>query len=235
MNKLTIAGLYVLFAVIIALLAQIAINNSEFAFEPNYKVKGPLSIENLEKQEAEYKERVLRKRNGEIDPERAERLEAEYMDLTDPDVHVFFKNDVPLDKPHMSTPYIMTWVALAVPDTMTFGFNDFEARLAKSSRYYTDKGWLSFSQALERSRIIEMIEANQQIITAAPKGAPVLESRGVVDGRFQWIVQLPLILTYRSGAKTYNTGLLVTVVVVRSDDPKHPYGLAIEQWLAAAR
>ena len=142
---------------------------------------------------------------------------------------------VPLSQPNLSAPSLMSWVAQATTEVMTFGFSDYRRRLQESSRNFTKRGWESFTQALQRSRIIEMVEVNQQIITAAPKGAPVMESEGLVAGRYQWIVQIPLILTYMSGAKTYNTGLLVTVVVVRVPRLESPNGVGIEQWIAAAR
>lgn len=142
---------------------------------------------------------------------------------------------VPLSQPNLSTPALMSWVAQGTTEVMTFGFNDYRRRLQESSRNFTKRGWESFTQALQRSRIIEMVEVNQQIITAAPKGAPILESEGLVAGRYQWRVQIPLVLTYRSGAKTSTTGLLVTVVVVRVPRLESPNGVGIEQWIATAR
>ncbi len=142
---------------------------------------------------------------------------------------------VPLSQPNLSAPSLMSWVAQATTEVMTFGFSDYRRRLQESSRNFTKRGWESFTQALQRSRIIEMVEVNQQIITAAPKGAPIMESEGLVAGRYQWVVQIPLILTYMSGPKTYNSGLLVTVVVVRVPRLESPNGVGIEQWIAAAR
>ncbi len=142
---------------------------------------------------------------------------------------------VPLSQPNLSAPSLMSWVAQAATEVMTFGFNDYRRRLQESSRNFTKRGWESFTQALQRSRIIEMVEVNQQIITAAPKGAPVMQSEGLVAGRYQWVVQIPLILTYMSGAKTYNAGLLVTVVIVRIPRLESPNGIGIEQWIASAR
>ncbi len=142
---------------------------------------------------------------------------------------------VPLSQPNLSAPSLMSWVAQGTTEVMTFGFSDYRRRLQESSRNFTKRGWESFTQALQRSRIIEMVEVNQQIITAAPRGAPVLKSEGLVAGRYQWVVQIPLILTYMSGAKTSNTGLLVTVVVVRVPRLESPNGVGIEQWIAEAR
>lgn len=142
---------------------------------------------------------------------------------------------VPLSQPNLSTPALMSWVAQATTEVMTFSFNDYRRRLQESSRNFTKRGWESFTQALQRSRIIEMVEVNQQMITAAPKGAPILQSEGLVAGRYQWVVEIPLVLTYRSGAKTSNTGLLVTVIVVRVPRLESANGVGIEQWIAMAR
>lgn len=142
---------------------------------------------------------------------------------------------VPLNQPNLSAPALMSWVAQSTTEVMTFGFSDYRRRLQEASRNFTKRGWESFTQALQRSRIIEMVEANQQVLTAAPKGAPILESEGLVAGRYQWVVQVPLALTYQSGSKTQNTGLLVTVVVVRVPRLESPNGVGIEQWVAVPR
>ena len=138
----------------------------------------------------------------------------------------------PLTEPNLSTPALMSWVAQASTEVMTFGFNDYRRRLQEASRNFTRRGWESFTQALQKSRIIEMVEANQQVVTAAPRGAPILESEGLVAGRYQWVIQLPLVLTYQSGSRTKSDSLLVTVVIVRVPRLESSNGVGIEQWIA---
>ena len=142
---------------------------------------------------------------------------------------------VALNQPNLSTPALMSWVAQASTEVMTFGFNDYRRRLQEASRNFTRRGWESFTQALQKSRIIEMVEVNQQVATAAPQGAPILVSEGLVAGRYQWVVELPLIVTYQSGAKSSVTSLIVTVVVVRVPRLESPNGVGVEQWIAVAR
>lgn len=142
---------------------------------------------------------------------------------------------VALNQPNLSTPALMSWVAQASTEVMTFGFNDYRRRLQQASKNFTRRGWESFTQALQRSRIIEMVESNQQVVTAAPQGAPVLESEGLVQGRYQWVVQIPMVLTYQSGSKTRTDSILVTVVVVRVPRLESANGVGIEQWIAVPR
>lgn len=142
---------------------------------------------------------------------------------------------VPLSQPNLSSPALMSWVAQATTEVMSFGFNNYRRRLQESSRNFTKRGWESFTQALERSRLIEVVDVKQQIITAAPRGAPFLRSEGLVAGRYQWVVEIPLILTYQAGAQTQSSNLAVTVVVVRVPRLESPNGVGIEQWISEVR
>lgn len=140
-----------------------------------------------------------------------------------------------LNEPNLSNPALMSWVAQYATEVMTFGFNDYRRRLQEASRNFTRRGWESFTQALQRSRIIEMVESNQQVVTAAPSGAPILKSEGLVSGRYQWEVQLPMILSYQAGSKSRSDNVLVTLIIVRVPRLENPNGVGIEQWLAVAR
>lgn len=139
---------------------------------------------------------------------------------------------VALSEPNLSIPALMSWSAQASTEVMTFGFNDYKRRLQEASRNFTRVGWVGFTNALERSRIIEMVEANQQVVSAAPASAPILISEGVVDGRYQWQVQVPLVVTYQAGASVRSDKLMVTLTIVRVPRLESSSGVGIEQWIA---
>lgn len=139
---------------------------------------------------------------------------------------------VSLNQPNLSNPALMSWVAQAATEVMTFGFNDYRRRLQESSRFFTRRGWESFTGALQSARVLESIEANSQVITAAPRGAPVLERESEVNGQYQWIVQIPMVLSYQSGSKTRADNWIVTLVIVRVPRLESPNGVGIAQWIA---
>lgn len=142
---------------------------------------------------------------------------------------------VSLTQPNLSTPALMSWVAQSTTEVMTFGFSDYRRRLQESSRNFTRRGWESFTKALENSRIISGVEQNQQVITAVPSGAPILKSEGLVAGRYQWVVEMPLALSFESGPNKSFQNSLVTVVVVRVPRLESSNGVGIDQWLAVSR
>ena len=142
---------------------------------------------------------------------------------------------VGLNEPNLSTPALMSWSAQAATEVMTFGFHDYRRRLQEASRNFTRIGWASFTTALEKSRIMEMVETNQQVVTAAPASAPVLLSEGLVSGRYQWQVELPIVVSYQAGSQTRTDQLLLTLLIVRVPKLESPNGVGIEQWIAQQR
>ena len=142
---------------------------------------------------------------------------------------------VSLTQPNLSNPALMSWAAQSATEVMTFGFNDYQRRLQESSRNFTSRGWESFTKALYAARIIETIESISQVVSAAPAGAPILPSEGVVAGQYQWVVQLPLVLSFQSGSQKRSVNWLVTLVVVRVPRLESPNGVGIAQWIATPR
>lgn len=137
----------------------------------------------------------------------------------------------PLNEPNLSKSAVLSWTAQAATEVWTFGFHDYKNRLQEASRNFTRRGWASFTKALERSRIIEMVQENQFVVTAAPRSAPVVISEGVQNRRYTWTVELPLKLTYQAGSKTRTDNLNVRLKIVRVPNLESPNGIGINQWI----
>jgi len=141
---------------------------------------------------------------------------------------------VPLDRANMSTSALMSWVAQSATEVMTFGFHDYQTRLQKSSRHFTRQGWEGFTRALQNSKIIDAVLATSQVVTCKPRSAPVLIQEGVFNGKYRWVVDLPLQVNYQSGQKSRTDNLMVRMVIDRVTSLENPYGVGIEQWIAKA-
>ncbi len=139
---------------------------------------------------------------------------------------------VPLDQPNLPTAKLTSWAAEAASEIMTFGFNDYRKRLQESSRFFTRSGWSTFNEALTKSNLLLQVTNNDQVLTAAPKAAPVVVQEGVIRGVYRWYVQMPLNVTYTVGSKEDNRPQLVTMSIVRVSTLETPDGVAIDQWIA---
>jgi intracellular multiplication protein IcmL len=142
---------------------------------------------------------------------------------------------VPLTDPNLSTPALTSWVAQAATEVMTFGFHDYRKRLAEASSNFTRTGWASFTEALDKSRIIESVEQNQQVVSATPTSAPIITQEGIVNGRYQWTLELPMTVSYQAGSQSRADNLMINLVVVRVPKLESPNGVGIEQWVAIPR
>lgn len=139
---------------------------------------------------------------------------------------------LPLDQPNMTTAALMSWVAQATSEVMSFSYSDYQRRLQQSSRHFTQRGWATFAAALQASHILDGIQANKESLTASPRSAPILVQEGVINGKYRWIVKLPLQVNYDSLSTARNDNLNVTLVIERVPSLENPNGVGIEQWIA---
>ena len=142
---------------------------------------------------------------------------------------------VALSEPNLGKQALASWAAQSATEVMTFGFHDYRKRLQEASRNFTRTGWASFTTALDKSRIIETVSQNQQVVTASPTSAPVIIQEGIVNGRYQWTLELPMSVAYQAGSQSRTDNLLITMVVVRVPKLESPNGVGIEQWIATPR
>ncbi len=142
---------------------------------------------------------------------------------------------VALSQPNLSNAALLSWVAKAATETMTFGFHDYKVRLQEASRFFTRRGWESFTKALQDSSVIDAIENRKQVLSAVPGSAPVVVQEGVVNGQYRWVVEMPMIVTYKSGSSSRPDSMMVRLTVVRVPTLDNPNGVGIEQWTTGAR
>ncbi len=93
----------------------------------------------------------------------------------------------PLDQPNMSTAALMSWVAQATSEVMTFGYHDYQRRLQQSSRHFTRHGWETFTAAMQQAHVFDTVESAKEVASASPRNAPILVQQGVFNGRLRWI------------------------------------------------
>ncbi len=137
-----------------------------------------------------------------------------------------------LKEPNLSVKALVSWSSQAATEVMTFGFNDYRRRFQESSRNFTPIGWESFYKGMERSRILTNVEENQQYIIAAPAGPAILVAQGLNKGRYEWQVQVPLVITYQAQAAISSEWMLITMTLVQLQQADGASGVGIERWIS---
>ena len=124
------------------------------------------------------------------------------------------------------------WTAKSLPSLMTFGFNDYRRRLQESSHSFTRHGWESFTDALQRSRIIEMVNQYEQDAEMKLICPPTLVSSHVDGGIKTWQFKALVTITYKGRGESRSDNQSITVAVKQSSDAENTEGLGIDQYIS---
>lgn len=141
--------------------------------------------------------------------------------------------EVPLDQPGMENAAVLAWAASAAANAMTFTHLDYQKEMQKSSKNFTKTGWEGFTTALQKSHLLDSVQVGEQSVTATPPENPVLVQKGGFNGRYRWIMQMPMLIKYQGVKESRIDKLSLTLVVERTPaTTENPVGLGIAQWIA---
>lgn len=135
-----------------------------------------------------------------------------------------------LPLPNMGKNALSNWVSQAVTQIMTFGFNDIDEKFSVSRYNFTSAGWDSFYKAMVASKIVDSIMTAQQLITTIPMSPPVLIQEGLIKGRYSWVFEMPILITFRSGSAQKVNRKNVRVVIEPVPTGDNPNGVGISEW-----
>lgn len=139
--------------------------------------------------------------------------------------------DTPLNYPSHSDAYIREWIAKAVPQVMSFDFQNHQEKLNKASEFFTYDGWHSFLAALETAGIVNSLEQGHMSLETAVTGNIVVLGQEEKNGRYEWTIQVPARMTYRSESKTNEQDVDLNILLVRHNDLAGTL-IGIHQWVA---
>ena len=135
-----------------------------------------------------------------------------------------------LDQPAMDDTGLLTWAASAASDIMTFSNKDFQQRFIATSRHFTKGGWQGFSAQLKNSGRFDAVLKNNLSLSSQPGAAPVIREQGVVEGKYRWRVDFPLIVRSKGSDDVHEETLQVHLVIQRVPVSDSPNGIQISQW-----
>lgn len=144
---------------------------------------------------------------------------------------------VPLDQPHQSDEEIVKWTVDAVTQIYTFDFANFRRQFQNAQKLMTPIGWENFHTALRDSGNFVAVTENRYVTTAAPSGPAIVVSKGLLSDaygnvRYSWVIDVPLLVSYRSSKQVTSQDLIVRVNIVRVPSYVNYVGSQIRQIIA---
>ena len=136
-----------------------------------------------------------------------------------------------LSDPTVTDSYVTQWAANAVMLAFSTDYVHWQQQLQAASANFTPDGWRNFLSALKSSNNLDTLTNLKMVSSAQLTEAPQITARTVVDGRYAWKIQMPLLITYTDGKQDINMTWNVTLIVVRMPVSDYPQRIAINNFL----
>jgi len=141
---------------------------------------------------------------------------------------------VPLDRPHQTAAEVSNFAVKAVTTSLTYDFANYRADFNNALQYFTKpKGWNHFVDAVQKSQMLDLVQKRRLNTTAVANNAIIVREGINSHGIYEWIVQIPLRITYQSASEVTGQNFMVTVNIERLQTYESPYAMAISRFVAA--
>ncbi|MBN9230715.1 MAG: type IV secretion protein DotI [Legionella sp. 40-6] len=137
----------------------------------------------------------------------------------------------PLNEPNQSDSAVLQWANQAAIAAFTYNFVNYRDELQAASGFFTAEGWDQFLNALQQSNNLDAVKAKKLIVSAVATRAPIILQKGVLNGRFSWRVQMPILVTYQSASEFTQQNNVVTMLITRVSTLNSPRGIGISQFV----
>ena len=136
-----------------------------------------------------------------------------------------------LDEPNQSDSAVLQWANQAAIAAFSYNFVNYREELQAASGFFTGAGWKQFLDALQESNNLDAVKAKKLIVSAVATRAPIILRKGVLNGRYSWRVQMPILVTYQSASEFSQSNNIVTMLIRRVSTLNSPRGIGISQFV----
>lgn len=136
-----------------------------------------------------------------------------------------------MTEPNLTDQSILSWSVLTITEVLTFGFGDVDQRILRQRQRFTSDGWESFLKGFVETTFYDRFKGNQLVLTTVPANTPVIVSKGMEEGEYLWVVEMPIIMTYATvdNIAQRRRGV-VRLTIARIPSQVNKFGLGIKRW-----
>ncbi len=139
----------------------------------------------------------------------------------------------PLSDPMLSPSELLQWAHGVATDAYSYNFVNYREALQQLQNNFTAEGWRYFEQSLKASRNLEMVLAKKLIVSGTATGTPVILEQAVIDGRYSWKVQIPMLVSYQSATENTQKPMIIMMIISRVPTVDMPKGIAVRSFVAS--
>jgi intracellular multiplication protein IcmL len=120
-----------------------------------------------------------------------------------------------LSEPIVTNTYILDWASTATRAAFNLDFLNYQKQLDKASVNFTSSGWRAFSKALDDSKLLATVQDKKLMMDSVVSGQPIIRFQGVLNGRYIWRIQMPILISYGSASEQQQKAMSIMMIVSR--------------------
>jgi hypothetical protein len=136
--------------------------------------------------------------------------------------------DVPLEMPNLPNTVMLNWVNEVITSTFTFNFKNVQRVLDNARPAYTSTGYAVLIATLKEKNILPDLQQEKWVYNCFATSAPQIQSERVIDGRYTWIVLIPIRIQLDNVRQSIGKEWRLTLKVVRVPSLVAPMGFQID-------
>lgn len=142
-----------------------------------------------------------------------------------------------LGTPHLANHQVGEQVVTNVSEALTFDKEDYITKLAKNAQMFSPDGHKQYQAFLRDNNLLAVLESKKFLMRSFVRQAPILLNEGPVEGRYRWLYEIPMMISYMDRAMTgykesepVSQGLILRIQVGRVKGADGTDGILIETW-----
>lgn len=144
---------------------------------------------------------------------------------------------------HMGSREVAVALTDIIAESLSFNQSDYRAVTSGVQKYFTPGGYIQYTDFLRNSSFEASLAAQNLQAGAYVAGNPQELARGVYDGVFKWVFEIPVTVSMiprntnaygGEAAAPQNRNFTLRAQIARVNDPQDPNAIKIELWQALA-
>jgi intracellular multiplication protein IcmL len=141
----------------------------------------------------------------------------------------------PLDSPVMGDTDLLNWSVQAILAPYNIDYFNYPVELNGASKQFTLRGWNTYAASFINSGNFNELKAARLLCHAQTQRAALIIQTNYVGGALAYHIEVPVSQTCENVNQTSTNNYMISAVVIRTNDPGYPKGLAIDQLVALQR
>ncbi len=147
-------------------------------------------------------------------------------------------NSATLDQPHRSAADLAQWLQQVMAESLSFSAASYPNHVKQLERGFTPAAINEFNAWATATGVINALEVNQMQLNGFVSDLPFLLNEGVVAGRYRWLYEIPVMVSfvplgttgYVAEQGTDSRRLIITLQIGRVAQSSMPDQVMVESW-----